>query len=95
MNKQGISPDAKVFRIMEIVAAEMDGETVMISIENGKYYGMDAIGSRIWELLETPKSVAEVIQVLGEEYEVEQQQCQADTIEFLDFLFQEGLVKVA
>lgn len=95
MSKQIISPDTIISRIMEVVAAEMDGETVMISIESGKYYGMDIIGSRIWELLETPKSVADVVRILGEEYEIKQQQCEADVLDFLKYLQKEGLVKVA
>jgi len=95
VKRQVISPASVISRIMEVVAAEMDGEIVMISIENGKYYGMDAIGSRIWELIEAPQSVAEVVRILGEEYEVEQQQCQADILGFLDCLHKEGLIKVA
>jgi hypothetical protein len=95
MKKQVIGPDTIISRIVEVVAAEMDGEIVMISIENGKYYGMDSIASRIWELIEVPKSVAEVVRILGEEYEVEQQQCQADIFGFFDCLHKEGLIKVA
>jgi len=95
MKKQVIGPDTIISRIVEVVAAEMDGEIVMISIENGKYYGMDSIASRIWELIEAPKSVAEVVRILGEEYEVKQQQCQEDILGFLNCLHKEGLVKVA
>lgn len=95
MKKEQISPASILSRIIEVIAAEMDGETVMISIDNGKYYGMDTIGSRIWELLEIPKSLAELVHILSEEYEVGQHECQSDILEFLDYLYREGLIKVA
>ena len=46
------------------------GDTVMFSIEQGEYYGLNAIGTRIWHLLEKEMSVQEICTILRSEYDV-------------------------
>lgn len=87
-----INENSVVSQGVDLVVADMDGETVMLRIENGKYYGMDAVGSRIWELIEVSRSVSAVVGILTQEYEVERGQCQADVVEFIHYLHNEGLV---
>ncbi len=58
MKNKKISTETIITQIEEIVASDIDGETVMMSIENGEYYGLDDIGSRIWELIEKPVKVS-------------------------------------
>jgi hypothetical protein len=62
---------------------EIDGEVVMLSIENSEYYGMDKVGSRIWQLLEKPLSFKELVTLLMNEYEVDEDLCRHDTLEFV------------
>lgn len=88
-----VNENTTVAQTMDLVAAEMDGETVMMNIESGKYFGLDTIGSRIWELIDSPRMVAEVVGILVQEYDVERGQCQVDTVEFLNHLYREGLVR--
>jgi hypothetical protein len=94
MEVRMIDDNILLSRATDVVAADMDGEMVMISIASGKYYGMDAVSSSLWGLLENPKSISELVQVLCEEYEVEYRQCRADVLELLTYLRGEGLVKV-
>lgn len=75
-----------------IVAADMDGEKVMLNIEQGKYYGLDGIGSRIWEMIESPRKVQEVVAVMLKEYDVGEKNCQQDVLAFLSTLYAQGLV---
>lgn len=75
-----------------IMTADMDGATVMMDIETGKYYNLGEIGGRIWELLETPMSVNDLINALTEEYDVSVEQCQADTVPFLVSLTERSLL---
>ena len=49
-----------VRRNPEIVHSDMDGETVMMSVSEGNYYGLNGVGSQIWELLEQEMSVAAI-----------------------------------
>lgn len=77
-----------------LVSSNLDGETVMMSIENGEYFGLDSVGSRIWELLETPITVANLVDILVDEFEVSREECEADTIDFLNQLLDKHLLIV-
>jgi hypothetical protein len=92
--KNIISPDIVVAQVEEIVSSDLDGETVMMSIKNGKYYGMDAIGSRIWALIKQPLSVSELCDILLGEFDVDREQCEKDVLGFLNELVEGNLVRV-
>lgn len=93
--ERNIQPDTKIVRDSEIIFSEMDGETVMMSIENGEYYGIDPVGSRIWELIETPVKVSGLCEILGAEYKVTPEQCSKDVMSFLNDMLEKGIVKIA
>lgn len=74
------------------VSAEINGETVMMSVEQGSYFGLDAIGSRIWNLMEQPISLQDMIDTLVEEYDVSEVNCKNDVVKFVAELNSRGLV---
>jgi len=86
MKKKEITTDTIISRVEEVVASDIDGETVMMSIENGKYYGLDDIGSRIWELIEEPIKVSDLVDTLLGRYEVDRRTCEKDVLKFLNEL---------
>jgi hypothetical protein len=92
--KNPIGPDTVVTQIEELVSSDLDGETVMMSVKNGKYYGMDAIGSRIWTLIKHPRSVSELCDILLEEFDVDRERCEKDVLVFLNKLAEDNLVKI-
>ena len=92
--KNPIGPDTVVAQIEELVSSDLDGETVMMSVKNGKYYGMDAIGSRVWALIKQPQPVAELCDILLTEFKVDREQCERDVLVFLNKLAEDNLVKV-
>ncbi len=92
--KSTVSLDTVVQRADDIIASDMDGETVMMSLENSAYYGLDTIGSRIWELIALPTSVAQVCSMLVTEFDVALETCQADVLELLNHLYAEKLITV-
>lgn len=72
----------------------MDGETVMMSIENGEYFGLNSVGSRMWELIENPIKVDTLIELLLDEFDVSREQCEAETMEFLNHLLDKKLLTI-
>ena len=90
-----IREESYVKRNNEVFASEIDDEVVMMNIDTGKYYGMDAIGSRIWELIADEIQVKELIGKLMEEYDVEEEQCRKDVLEFLNQLNANKLLQVS
>ena len=70
-------------------------EAVMMSVTAGRYYGLNAVASRIWELLETPKTIAQLCAQICEEFEVDAQTCEAEVLKFVQDLIDNGVVHEA
>ena len=92
--KGPIGANTVVTQTKELVSSDLDGETVLLSIETGKYYNMDPIGSRIWELIKDPMSVSDLIDILLGEFEVDRQQCEAEVLAFLNKLAEDSLIQI-
>jgi hypothetical protein len=92
--KAVINLDSLVQRNPKLIANQMDGEIVMMSIDNGEYYGLDEVGSRIWELLESQVLVSSLIDSLMVEFNVSKEECERDIVDFLSELFEKGLLLV-
>ena len=83
-----------VARSNELLGAKAGDEIVMLGLEQGEYFGLDPIGSRIWELLEQPMTVAELCQQLVELYAADTEECQQDTLDFLQELYGAKIIKI-
>jgi hypothetical protein len=68
----------------EIIHSAIDNETVMMSIEQDEYYGLDEVGTRIWNILEEPHSTSEIIEFLEPDYDVDRKQMENDVLSFLE-----------
>jgi hypothetical protein len=89
-----ITGDTKVVKNNEIISSDMDNEKVMMSIERGEYYGVNSVGSRIWELLETPVKVSDLCETLCHEYDVAPDQCNREVHSFLAEMIEKNLAIV-
>jgi hypothetical protein len=56
----------------------------MMSVDQGLFFGIDTIGTHIWNLLETPVKVEDLIEKLVASYDVERSVCENDTLVFLN-----------
>ncbi len=80
-------------RRREGVAAQVaDGEAVLLDIESGEYFSLNSVGSRIWELCDGTRSIAEIVSVICDEFDVAEDVASADADDILDELEQENLV---
>jgi len=76
------------------VSTVVDGKAVLMSVDNGKYYNMDDIGTRIWTMIETPTAVGAVCDQMVQEFEVERAVCEADVLVLLNKLLENDLIRV-
>jgi hypothetical protein len=74
------------------LAAKVGDELVMMSAEKGNYIGLSEVGSRIWELIETPQDIDAVCARLQTEYEVTPEACRAEVETFLNDLVKHGAI---
>jgi Coenzyme PQQ synthesis protein D (PqqD) len=74
------------------LAATVDQEVVILSVERGSYYGLDDIGSDIWQQMATPVSVGALCDALVGKYEADRATIERDVLALLETLVAEGLV---
>jgi hypothetical protein len=81
-------------RQQRILSAPIDDQIVMMSVERGQYYNLNAVGTRIWHLLETPRSLAQIVTALAEIYDAPDKKIRAEAGAFLARLEREGLLEI-
>jgi hypothetical protein len=89
-----VSGDSTVVAAKDQVSSDLGGEVAILDLKAGVYYGLDAVGARIWSLIQEPRTVNEIRDILLEEYEVEPERCEHDLLALLRRLADEGLVEV-
>jgi len=89
-----LTPATCLRRCPKLVATEVAGETVVLDISQGFYYGLNPTGSRIWTLLREPRPVGTLIELLQQEYDVEADRCVADLEPFLDELLTARIIEI-
>lgn len=75
-----------------LIAADMNGSTVMMDITTGKYYNLGEIGGAIWALLENSLTAEGIINGLMQQYNIDRETCEKDTMKFLETLLNKGLL---
>ncbi len=76
------------------VSCPLGDESAILSLKNSVYYGMNAVGTRVWALLKEPTSVGDVRDAIVEEYDVDAERCGADVLALLEQMKDEGLIEV-
>ena len=89
-----ISRGSTVVAAKDQVSSDLGEELAILNLKAGVYYGLDAVGARIWSLIQEPRKVDEIRDVLLEEYEVEPERCERDLFALLQRLASEGLIQV-
>jgi len=86
--------DCLVQRDPDVIAAEAGQDLVMVSIAHGFYYGAADVARDIWEAIEHPKKISDLINDLASVYNVDRSVCEAETLSFLEELRSEHLLRV-
>lgn len=76
----------------DVVFRELDGEAVILNLETGTYFGLDAVGTRIWQFCQDHGSLRSVWQAMQREFDAPADVLQADLLAFVDELSSRGLV---
>ncbi|WP_194191082.1 lasso peptide biosynthesis PqqD family chaperone [Clostridium chrysemydis] len=78
----------------DIDSSDLNGEKVMMNLNLGMYFGLNEVGSRIWEIIKDKKTQDEIVELLVEEYNVELDICKSEVQYFLDRLEENELITV-
>ncbi len=74
------------------VSCELNGEYVFLNVTSGDYFSLDGPGAFVWELVQRPRAVCEIIDSVLARYDVDVETCRAEVNELLDQLRVLGLV---
>lgn len=80
--------------VSEHLHCELNGEAVILSLKNGKYYGLNQIGANIWELLQKPISLSRLEKKILADYDVDARKCSREVASFLTLMQEEGLIEI-
>ena len=82
----------KYLRKSKTISGRLHDELVMLDIDQGKYFSLNPVAARIWDMLERPRTAEELCNRLTDEYEVEIKECIADVEDLLDEMVKLGLI---
>jgi len=87
-------PASLVARNEEPIAVEVDRSVVMMSLDQGMYFGLEGTGPRIWALLEQPKTVQQLCDDLMLTFDVDRETCLREVCAFLEEMRRARLVRL-
>jgi Coenzyme PQQ synthesis protein D (PqqD) len=76
------------------ISCDLAGEAAILSLTSGVYYSLDPVGARVWNLIQRPRTVHDIRDMLLQEYDVEAERCERDLLALLRELAAEGLIEV-
>jgi hypothetical protein len=89
-----IAPTTKVVISPEVLCQEVNGEMVLLDLRSEFYFGLDATGTRIWQLLQSGLSVQELVKKMMDEFNVDKETLESDVNVLLAKLLDAGLVRI-
>ncbi len=92
MNTSSTEGRTRYVRNTKTVSGRLHDELVMMDLDQGKYFSLNPVATRIWDLLEKPIGIDELCRLLLEEYEVEEAQCRAEVGDVVAEMVKVGIV---
>lgn len=89
-----INVNTKVCQYKEIDDVDLNGEKVMMNLDKGKYFALNQVGSRIWDIMREEIYVKDILNILLEEYDVDKETCVNNVLNYLGILEDEELITV-
>lgn len=78
----------------DVLFQELKGEAVLLNLETERYYGLDSVGTRMWQLMAADGDVIGAFEQLASEYDVAPDVLRRDMAELIAKLSDIGLLKV-
>lgn len=78
----------------DVVFHDLQGEMVLLNLKTGVYFGLDPVGTRIWQLVQEHQSLKKALDSMVEEYEVTEVRCEQELLGFVAELLDNKLIEV-
>jgi hypothetical protein len=84
----------KVTISKEALSQEVNGETVILDLKSESYFGLDEVGTRIWQLLQEHGDLQQTFDAMLDEFDVDEEQLHQDLNELVGKLEEAGLISL-
>ena len=88
-----VTDTTTISRTGTLLEAEVDGEIVALNVESGTCYGFNSTATRVWSMIEQPRTIGEICEALVSQFDVQPEDCHRDVVELIRELQSDGLVK--
>jgi Coenzyme PQQ synthesis protein D (PqqD) len=78
----------------EVMSRVVGDETVLLDLASGTYFGLNAVGARIWELLGEGKSLADACEAILQEFDGSKDMIESDALTLGESLLERGLIRI-
>jgi hypothetical protein len=89
------APSSRVIAKAEVMSCDMAGGGALLDVRTNIYYGVNEVGSHVWNLIQESKSVEDIRDAICALYDVDREQCAQDLDDLLGRLHEAGLIGVA
>jgi hypothetical protein len=89
-----ISIDTRVKLSEDVLFQEVQGDAVLLDLKTGVYFGLDKVGTRIWQLMGDKGQLSGVVSQMEEEFDVARECCEGDVVSLARRLEEEGLISI-
>jgi hypothetical protein len=89
-----ISETIAVVVASDVLASELGSEHVVLNLKNGMYYGLEDVGSAVWNMLQKPVSADDICRELAKSFDVDPARCRRDILSLLADLLAHGLIEI-
>jgi hypothetical protein len=79
----------------DVLISRLEDESVLLNLDNERYYGLDDVGTRMFSVLTSSASVQSAWEKLTDEYDVDHEVLRQDLVALIDKLLEQGLVEVS
>lgn len=93
-NKFVIDGNTTISKNLELKTIDVYNEKGIMNEKTKKFFMMNEIGNRVWDLIEKPKKVSDIIKILISEYKVDYKKCEESIIRFLSNLKSVNLINI-
>jgi hypothetical protein len=87
-----VAPSEQFVVHPSVITRELSGETVLLNLESGVYYGLDVVATRVWQLLMQGRTIAGVCEAMVDEYDVALEVLRDDVTRLVGELRERGIV---
>jgi hypothetical protein len=93
--KSALRLDDTIVSSKDAIWCDLKGEAVVLHVSSGVYFGLEDVSLEIWEFIQTPCVLSELIDHLMTRFEVTRAVCLDRTLHFIEELAQHGLVQIS